>query len=62
MTAILSAVGNVVTSAVSWVGSFAGLFTKATAGVLDNPILIIPIALAVAGFGLGILKRLISVK
>ena len=62
MAAILSAVGEVVTSAVSWVGSFAGLFTKATEGVLDHPILLVPVCLAVAGFGVGVLKRLISVN
>lgn len=64
MAGILSAVSSMVTSAISWVGDFAGLFT-ATAGEgggLANPILLVPICLAVAGFGVGILKRLITVR
>lgn len=62
MAAIIGFVGDMVTAAVSWVGSFAGLFTANTEGVLNNPILLVPICLAVAGFGVGILKRLISVR
>ena len=57
MEAILTTVGSVVTSAVTWVGQFAGTITAS-----GNEILLIPICLAVAGFGVGILKRLITVR
>ena len=57
MAAILTAVTSVVTEAVSWVGSFAGAITAS-----GNEILLIPICLAVAGFGVGILKRLLTVR
>lgn len=57
MSAILTTVTSVVTEAVSWVGSFAGAITAS-----GNEILLIPICLAVAGFGVGILKRLLTVR
>lgn len=62
MSTLIGFVSDMVTAAVGWVGSFAGLFTASTEGVLNNPILLIPIVLAVAGFGVGILKRLMSVR
>lgn len=70
MSALLTAVGSVVTSCIDWLSSFAGLFTETvTTGsgesavtVLANPILLVPICLTVAGFGVGILKRLMSVQ
>ena len=65
MSALLSAVGEIVTAAVGWVGKWAGLFTQTvTSGdttVLANPILMVGIGLAVAGFGIGVLKRLFNV-
>ena len=57
MEAILTTVGSIVTSAVTWIGDFAGVFT--TTG---NEILLIPVGLAVAGFGIGALRRLFSVR
>lgn len=57
MEAILTNVGSVVTSAVTWVGQFASTITAS-----GNEILLIPICLTVAGFGVGILKRLITVR
>ena len=63
MSGILSAVSSMVTAAIGWVGDFAGMFTATgTEGALANPILLVPICLAVAGFGVGILKRLITVR
>lgn len=66
MAAILSTVSSIVTSAVGWIGSFAGLFTETVQSgdstVLANPILLIPVGLMVAGFGIGALRRLFSVR
>lgn len=62
MAAIIGFVSDMVTAAVGWVSSFAGLFTANTEGALNNPILLIPIVLTVAGFGVGILKRLMRVE
>lgn len=64
MSAIISEVGSLVTAAVGWIGDYAGLFTASAGegGGLANPILLIGIVLAVAGFGVGLLKRLITVK
>lgn len=62
MSAIIGFVSDMVTAAVGWVGSFAGLFTASADGALSNPILLVPICLTVAGFGVGILKRLMRVE
>jgi hypothetical protein len=56
MTGILTAVTSIVTSAVSWIGSFAGAIT--TSG---NEILLVPVGLTVAGFGIGALRRLFNI-
>ena len=57
MAAILTNVTSVVTAAVDWVSDFAGTITAA-----GNEILLVPICLGVAGFGVGILKRLITIR
>lgn len=57
MSAIITNVTSVVTAAVGWVGDFAQTITAS-----GNEILLIPICLAVAGFGVGILKRLMTVR
>lgn len=57
MEAILTSVGSIVTSAVTWIGDFAGTITAA-----GNEILLIPVGLMVAGFGIGALRRLFSVR
>lgn len=57
MSALITNVTSVVTAAVGWVGDFAGTITAA-----GNEILLVPICLAVAGFGVGILKRLMTVR
>lgn len=63
MSGIISAVGEFVTAGVTWVGDFAGLFVETTeGGGLANPILLVGLALAVAGFGVGLLKRLVQIK
>lgn len=66
MSALLSTGTSIVTSSVGWIGSFAKLFTETVqsgdATVLANPILLIPVGLMVAGFGIGALRRLFSVR
>lgn len=57
MSAIIAEVSAVVTAAVQWVGQFAGTFMAE-----GNEILLIGVCLAVAGFGVGLLKRLITVR
>lgn len=57
MEPILNTVTEIVTSGAGWIGKFAGVFT--TAG---NEILLIPVGLMVAGFGIGALRRLFSVR
>lgn len=65
MSVLLENVGLIVQNAVTWVGKWASLFTQTvTSGdttVLANPILLVGIGLAVAGFGIGVLKRLFNV-
>lgn len=59
MSGILSNVGLIVTSAVEWVGDFAGVITATTTeGALVNPIIFVFVALSLAGIGVGFLKRL----
>lgn len=61
MSSLIGIVTSIVTAAVGWIGDFAGLFLKSTEGVLDYPILLLPIAIGVAGFGIGALKRLMRI-
>lgn len=56
MAAILTAVGSIVTSAVSWMGSF--LSTITTAG---NEILLLFVLLPLVGLGVGLVKRMLHV-
>lgn len=64
MQTLLQNIGNIVTSCVSWIGSFLGLFTQTTgtgeSAVLSYPILILFVALPIVGFGVGLIKRLLS--
>lgn len=61
MSDLIAIVTSIVTSAVGWIGDFAGLFLQSTEGKLDYPILLLPIAIGVAGFGIGALKRLMRI-
>lgn len=56
MSALLTSVGEIVTAAVGWVGEFASTITAS-----GNEILLVGIGLTVAGFGIGVLKRLFNV-
>lgn len=57
MSALITVVGEIVTAAVGWIGQFAGTIMAA-----GNEILLLPICLGVAGFGIGALKRLMSLR
>lgn len=52
MATILSAISSVVTSAVTWVGSFVGAVTS-------NPLVMLFVIVAFVGLGIGLLSRLI---
>lgn len=55
MSTLLSTITQIVGSVVSWVGSFMGCIT--TSG---NEILLLFVVLPVVGFGVGLIKRLLS--
>lgn len=52
MAAILTGITSVVTSAVSWIGSFVGAITA-------NPLVMMFVIVAFVGLGIGLLSRLI---
>lgn len=57
MAALLQTVTQAVTAAVSWVGSFIGVVTAE-----GNEFLLLALILPFVGFGVGILRRLISLN
>lgn len=50
LAVIITSITSVVTGAVSWMGSILTFIT-------DNPIVYVPILLAFAGYGVGLLRR-----
>lgn len=56
MAAILSAVTSVVTSAISWATSYITLITG------NDVLLLFCIALPLVGLGIGIIRRLVSIR
>ena len=67
MSAILSNVGSLVTSAISWMGSFvtqiAGFTEVDGSMVLTNPVLFLfVVAVPLVGLGIGLLARLIKTR
>lgn len=58
MADLLSSVTTFVTQAVSWMGTFLGQITSDTSGVLVTFVVAVPLV----GLGIGLLKRLISVR
>ena len=56
MSAILTAVGSVVTAAIGWMTQFVGSITAS-----GNEILMLFVIVPLVGLGVGLLKRLISV-
>lgn len=55
MSGILTTVGDVVTSAIGWMGDFASLITAE-----GNEIMLLFVLLPLVGLGIGLLKRMIS--
>lgn len=55
MANILSTVGDVVTSAISWIGDYASLITAE-----GNEIMLLFVLLPLVGLGIGLLKRMVS--
>lgn len=53
MTTFLANIGTVLTSAMGWMGTII-------ASVMDNPVLLVPIALGFAMTGIGLFKALRS--
>lgn len=58
MAALLTAVTSFVTSAIEWLTSYVGAITATGNEVL----LLAVVAIPVAGFGVGILRRLINIR
>lgn len=53
MATILENVGSIVTSAISWMGSFASFVT-------DNPLVLMFVLIPLVGLGIGLFRRLLS--
>lgn len=67
MATILSNVGELVTSAISWMGSFlaqiAGFTEVEGVATLTNPVLFLfVVAVPLVGLGIGLLTRLIKTR
>ena len=58
MQTLLGNVSAFVTEAITWMGQFLGQITSDTSGVLVTFV----VALPLVGLGVGLLKRLISVR
>ena len=58
MTAIITAISSLVTAIVGWVTDYVGLITASGNEVL----LLMCVAIPVAGIGVGMLRRLLSVN
>lgn len=58
MAALITAIGSFVTAAAGWVGDWVGVITASGNEVL----LLLAVAMPVAGFGIGALRRLINVN
>lgn len=55
MADILTSIGLIVTSAVSWAGSFLGVITA-------QPLLLMFVVVSMVGLGIGIVRRLMNVN
>lgn len=53
LATILTSVSSIVTSAIGWVGDFMTV-------IVSNPLMLMFVILPVVGFGVGLIKRLIS--
>lgn len=57
LTTILTAIGSIVSGAVSWISSFLELITDE-----GNELLLIVVVMPFVGLGIGLLKRLMSTR
>lgn len=57
MATLITGVGSLVTGAVSWVGSYVGAIMQS-----GNELLLMFALIPVVGFGIGALRRLISIN
>ena len=66
MAAIISAITDVFTAAVGWVGDVAGIFTATTTvgevTTLSHPMLLLFAVVPLVGLGVGLFKRLLNVN
>lgn len=61
MAAILSAVTDVVTASIGWMGDFLSVITATNSeGQFTNPILLLFVIIPLVGLGIGLLKRLMN--
>lgn len=52
IAAILADISSIVTSGISWIGSFVGAITS-------NPLILLFVVIAFVGLGVGLIRRLI---
>lgn len=63
MASLVSAVGEVFTSAIGWVGSVGSAVAGFTDGKADNPVLLLfCVAVPLCGLGVGMFRRLLSTR
>lgn len=63
MAALLSAVGEVFTAAIGWVGTVGAEIAGFTEGKADNPMLLLfCVAIPLCGLGVGMFKRLLHTR
>lgn len=57
MAAVISAIGDVVTAAAGWIGTFVSTITKT-----GNEILLIGIIVSFVGLGIGLIRRIMGLN
>lgn len=57
LSSILTNIGSVVTSAISWMGDYLGLITKS-----GNEILFIFCVIPLVGLGVGLVRRMMNIN
>jgi len=58
LTGILADVGNLVSAGIQWMGNFVSAITNDTSKILVTFVVAVPLV----GLGIGLLKRLVSVR
>lgn len=57
LSTILTNIGSVVTSAITWMGDYLSLITKS-----GNEILFVFVAIPLVGLGIGLVRRMININ